>query len=474
MALRGGADIVVATPGRLLNLVEQNALRLTSLDLLVLDEADRLLSLGFSDELSRILDLLGPHQTLLFSATFPPTVRALAEAVLFEPLRVDAPRNAAFGAADAAIMQRAIEVDADKRTMLLRHLLATEAWPRVLVFVASRYAADHVAEKLHRAKIAAAPFHGDLAQGTRTDTLDAFREQELRVLVATDVAGRGIDIAGLPAVVNYNLPRSAADYVHRIGRTGRAGETGVAISFVTADAEAHFKLIEKRNRVSVERERIEGFEPRPAGSGRPQARSRSPRGREGQAQEQERQAPRSGSPKGVAEREVERLDSVSLDDLELVVAQDVGRDRGVRLGALDAADAVDIDEVGPVGEVLRFEDAVGSGRLVVVGLTNPLTGRVEQLDVATEVRRIGGHLDRRVCNRSLAGSRLDAVPRDAETRDGPFPSGAPAAGTSSGSPTSVLRSASRRQVSGGPPQLAFLWQQVLEMLRARSGHKSCS
>ncbi|AKV00281.1 ATP-dependent RNA helicase RhlE [Labilithrix luteola] len=263
MSLRGGADIVVATPGRLLDLVSHNALRLASVEMLVLDEADRLLSLGFADELARVLSLLGRRQTLLFSATFPPAVRALAEKVLAAPLRIDVARETVLGSPDANIVQRAIEVDETKRTPLLRHLLATEGWSRVLVFVESRHSANHVAEKLQRAQIAAAPFHGDLTQGTRTTTLEAFKDERLQVLVATDVASRGIDITALPAVVNYDLPRSAADYVHRIGRTGRAGEKGVAVSFVTPDAEPHFRLIEKRHRIRVERERIAGFEPTP-------------------------------------------------------------------------------------------------------------------------------------------------------------------------------------------------------------------
>ncbi len=261
MSLRGGADLVVATPGRLLDLVEQNALSLSSVEILVLDEADRLLSLGFADELARVLRLVPRCQTLLFSATFPATVRALAEEVLDEPLRIAIDAFAPLDEAQGAIVQRAIEVDAARRTMLLRHLLEAHAWEQVLVFVASRHAADHVADKLGRARITAAPFHGELAQGTRTKALDDFKAKRLRVLVATDVAARGLDITALPAVVNYDLPRSAVDYLHRIGRTGRAGEAGMAVSFVTADADAHFRLIEKRHHLRLDRERLTGFEP---------------------------------------------------------------------------------------------------------------------------------------------------------------------------------------------------------------------
>jgi ATP-dependent RNA helicase RhlE len=262
MALRGGAEIVVATPGRLLDLVTQNALRLDDVAQLVLDEADRLLSLGFADELARVLALLpARRQNLLFSATFPPAVRALAEALLHEPLRVDASAGATLGEAQALIAQRAIEVDAPRRTMLLRHLLEVHAWSHVLVFVASRYAADHVTDKLQRARIKAAALHGDLSQGARAQALADFKAKRIQVLVATDVAARGIDIASLPAVVNYDLPRSAVDYLHRIGRTGRAGEAGTAISFISADTDAHFRLIEKRHHLRIERERLAGFEP---------------------------------------------------------------------------------------------------------------------------------------------------------------------------------------------------------------------
>ncbi|MDB4941605.1 MAG: ATP-dependent helicase RhlE [Labilithrix sp.] len=261
MALRGGADVMVGTPGRLLDLVEHNALRLSDVELLVLDEADRMLSLGFAAELERLLALLPRCQRLLFSATFPPAVRDLAGALLDDPLRVAIEGGASLADVQSRTVQRAIEVDAPRRTMLLRHLLAEHAWESVLVFVASRYAAEHVTDKLKRARISAAAFHGDLAQGARTQALEDFRARKVRVLVATDVAARGIDVAALPAVINYDLPRSPVDYLHRIGRTGRAGESGVAISFVSAATEPHLTLIEKRHRLALGRERIAGFEP---------------------------------------------------------------------------------------------------------------------------------------------------------------------------------------------------------------------
>jgi ATP-dependent RNA helicase RhlE len=261
MDMRGGAEVVVATPGRLLDLVAHNAVRLSSVEVLVLDEADRLLDAGFADEVSRVLSTLpSRRQTVLFSATFPEAVEALAQRLLRDPRRVDVADEAPVDA--AAIAQRALRVDPLQRTPLLRHLLATEAgWTRVLVFVATTYASEHVADKLRRQGIAAAALHGGLAQGARREVLAAFQASQLRVLVATDLAARGLDIARLPVVVNYDLPRSAVDHLHRIGRTGRAGEQGLALSFVSAGTEAHFRLIEKRQGWRVTREQVPGFEP---------------------------------------------------------------------------------------------------------------------------------------------------------------------------------------------------------------------
>ena len=259
MNLRGGADIIVATPGRLIDLIDHNALTLASVSMLVLDEADRLLDLGFGEELGRILALLpAQRQNLFFSATFPLAIEALAASMLIDPLRIEVQ---AAPQAEPDIVQRAIEVDPSRRTQLLRHLVQTEKFNRVLVFVATKHAAEIVADKLRKADIEAEPFHGELSQGKRNQVLQDFKLKILQVVVATDVAARGIDIAQLPVVVNYDLPRSSVDYTHRIGRTGRAGESGIAISFVSADTEAHFKLIEKRQRLNVPREQVAGFEP---------------------------------------------------------------------------------------------------------------------------------------------------------------------------------------------------------------------
>lgn len=259
MSLRSGADVVVATPGRLLDLVDHNALHLGQVKHLVLDEADRLLDLGFADELQRVLALLpSKRQNLLFSATFAPDVQSLAEALLREPARITIASTEAHA---PDIAQRAIAVDDKKRTSLLRHLIKQHSWSRVLVFVATRYACEHVANKLYQAGVFASALHGEMSQGARQEVLAEFKEERWEVLVTTDLASRGIDIANLPVVVNYDLPRSATDYTHRIGRTGRAGASGVAVSFVTASSLAHWQLIQKRERIQLPLEHIEGFEP---------------------------------------------------------------------------------------------------------------------------------------------------------------------------------------------------------------------
>ncbi len=259
MGLRGGADIVVATPGRLLDLIDHNAVRLQDVQHLVLDEADRLLDLGFADELQEVLALLpAQRQTLLFSATFAPEVQALAADLLHAPVRITAE---AFEGHTPDITQRAIRVDEKKRTALLRHLMAEHGWKQVLVFVATRYACEHVADKLYKAGIYATPFHGEMSQGARQDVLRDFKAGRWDVVVTTDLASRGIDVAMLPVVVNYDLPRSATDYTHRIGRTGRAGAHGDALSFVTAQALAHWQLICKREKLDLALEQIPGFEP---------------------------------------------------------------------------------------------------------------------------------------------------------------------------------------------------------------------
>lgn len=260
MALRGGCDVMVATPGRLLDLLDHNGLQLDGVQCLVLDEADRLLGAGFADELDRVLaQVPAQRQTLLFSATFPPAVQGLAGRLLREPTHIT------IEAESPDITQRAIQLDRAQRLPALRQLLRDAAWRRVLVFVASRYTAELVSDKLFAHGFKAGVLHGELSQGARRDVLAALKRGQVEVLVATDVAARGLHVEALDAVVNYELPRSAADYTHRIGRTGRAGAQGTAVSFICADsaenAESHFRLIEKRQGQRVPRERLAGFEP---------------------------------------------------------------------------------------------------------------------------------------------------------------------------------------------------------------------
>lgn len=266
MQLRGSADFLVATPGRLLDLVAHNAVRLNTVRHLVLDEADRLLDQGFADELDRVLALLPrQRQTLLFSATYPQNVQALACGLLHDPvhIQVDAAQQSEHAASPAHIIQRALAVDGARRTQLLRQLVsqgdANGDWERVLVFVAKRHTAEMLANKLYHAGIYATAFHGDMSQGARKEVLDQFKAR--RWQLRNIDAARGQDIAQLPVVVNYDLPRSPADYIHRIGRTGRAGHAGAAITFVTPADTVHWQLICKRNQLDMELERIAGFEP---------------------------------------------------------------------------------------------------------------------------------------------------------------------------------------------------------------------
>ena len=252
LALRGGADLVIATPGRLLELVRNNALSLAGLQHLVIDEADKLLELGFRDEMQDLLRQLPVRrQTLMFSATMNTAVEEVIQLFLKAPqrLQVEAAPELAV-----AIEERACIVSQEHKGPFLRELLTRETWPQVLVFVASGRRADNVVRKLGNNGIRALSLHGDKSMSARTDALDQFRDGRLRILVATDLIARGIDISGLACVINYDLPRSPKDYTHRIGRTGRAGLTGVAISLVGPDEEAHLAVIEKKVRRRFTRE----------------------------------------------------------------------------------------------------------------------------------------------------------------------------------------------------------------------------
>ncbi|MGF1695713.1 DEAD/DEAH box helicase [Vibrio lamellibrachiae] len=256
LALRGGTDILVATPGRLLDLISSNAIKLDRVKTLVLDEADRMLSLGFTEELSELLALLPKQkQTLLFSATFPEQVQTLTQELLNDPVEIQLQSEDA-----STLVQRAFTVNKGEKTAVLAHLIKQNDWRQALVFVNAKNSCEHLADKLYKRGIEAEVFHGDKGQGSRTRILEAFKSGEIEVLIATDIAARGLDIEKLPVVINFDLPRSPSDYMHRIGRSGRAGEVGLALSLLDYEDYHHFKVIEKKNKIRLEREEVAGFE----------------------------------------------------------------------------------------------------------------------------------------------------------------------------------------------------------------------
>jgi ATP-dependent RNA helicase RhlE len=259
MQLRKGVDLIVATPGRLLDLHRQNALKLNQVRTLVLDEADRMLDLGFARELDSVIAALPKQrQTLLFSATFSDPIRALAASMLKDPVGIEAtPRNTTV----KAIRQWVVPVDKKRKPELFLHLLKRHGWSQVLAFVKTRRGVDELVELLLAKRIAADSIHGDKPQPARLRALERFKAGEVKVLVATDVAARGLDIEELPVVVNVDLPIVAEDYVHRTGRTGRAGASGDALSLVCADEVQQLAAIEMLTKQSLERRAEPGFEP---------------------------------------------------------------------------------------------------------------------------------------------------------------------------------------------------------------------
>ncbi|HCH68995.1 MAG TPA: RNA helicase [Colwellia sp.] len=256
LTLRGGTDILVATPGRLLDLISSNAIKLDRVNTLVLDEADRMLSLGFAEELTALLALTPTKkQILLFSATFPEQVKSLTQELLNNPIEIQ------LQSADAStLVQRVFTVNKGEKTAVLAHLIKENQWRQALIFVNAKHHSEHLAEKLAKRGITAAVFHGDKGQSERSRVLDGFKAGEIEVLIATDIAARGLDIEKLPVVINFNLPRSPSDYMHRIGRSGRAGEVGLAISLIDHEDYHHFTVIEKKNKIWLEREQVKGFE----------------------------------------------------------------------------------------------------------------------------------------------------------------------------------------------------------------------
>jgi superfamily II DNA/RNA helicase len=259
MRLRKGVDLMVATPGRLLDLARQNAVRFNQVQALVLDEADRMLDLGFARDIDQLLALLPKRrQTLLFSATFSDPIRLLATKMLREPAVIEAsPRNTTV----KAIRQWIVPVDKKRKPDLFLHLLKRHAWPQALAFVKTRKGVDQLVELLDAKGISADSIHGDKPQPARLRALERFKAGEVRILVATDVAARGLDIDELPVVVNVDLPIVAEDYVHRSGRTGRAGASGEAVSLVCADEVQQLAAIEALTRQTLERKEEPGFEP---------------------------------------------------------------------------------------------------------------------------------------------------------------------------------------------------------------------
>jgi ATP-dependent RNA helicase RhlE len=259
MKLRKGVDVLVATPGRLLDLYQQNAIRFNDIEILVLDEADRMLDMGFIHDIKKIMSLLPKkRQNLMFSATFSKEIRQLAKGIINSPVEIDvAPRNSTVD----TISQKIHPVDKARKIDLLSHLIRTGNWYQVLVFARTKHGADKLVKRLSRNNIHAAAIHGNKSQSQRTKALASFKQNKIQVLVATDIAARGIDIDQLSHVVNFDLPNVAEDYVHRIGRTGRAGANGTAISLVSADEIKQLQDIERLIKFKIEREEIENFEP---------------------------------------------------------------------------------------------------------------------------------------------------------------------------------------------------------------------
>ncbi len=259
MRLRGGVDVLVATPGRLLDLFSQNAIKFTQLEVLVLDEADRMLDMGFIHDLKKILSLLPKdRQNLLFSATFSDQIKSLAKSMVNDPVEVSvSPANSTA----KTVKQWIYPADKKAKSELLSYLIKTNKWEQVLVFSRTKHGANKLTKFLESEDISAAAIHGNKSQGARTRALETFKSGEIKVLVATDIAARGIDIDQLPQVVNFDLPNVAEDYVHRIGRTGRAGATGQAVSLVSHDEFKELSAIENLIGRELDREYIVGFEP---------------------------------------------------------------------------------------------------------------------------------------------------------------------------------------------------------------------
>jgi len=259
--IRSGIDILIATPGRLLDLENQRLLSLRNVEILVLDEADRMLDMGFQRDINKIMNLLpSKRQNLLFSATFSKEIKRLAKGILNDPAMVEtSPQNTTV----EAIVQYVYNVDKNKKSSLIIQLIKEGNWKQVLVFTRTKHGANNLCKKMIKADISAAAIHGNKSQGARTRALAGFKDGSVEILVATDIAARGLDIPLLPHVINFELPNIPEDYVHRIGRTGRAGAKGEAISLVCIDEKQYLKDIEKLVNLRIPSKIKQGFEPDP-------------------------------------------------------------------------------------------------------------------------------------------------------------------------------------------------------------------
>lgn len=260
-AVRNGVDILIATPGRLLDLIDQGFISLSNIEILVLDEADRMLDMGFLRDIKKILALLpSKRQNLLFSATFSKDIKKLASGFLNHPVLVEAtPENTTA----EKVIQKVSRVNKSQKIEIIIKMIVDGNWQQVLVFTRTKHGANKLSEKMEKAGISSAAIHGNKTQGARTKALDGFKKGNIRVLVATDIAARGLDIPLLPYVINYELPNIPEDYVHRIGRTGRAGANGIAISLVSHDEEEYLRNIEKLLNERLPNEEIEGYKQSP-------------------------------------------------------------------------------------------------------------------------------------------------------------------------------------------------------------------
>lgn len=276
-AINNGVDILIATPGRLLDLINQKVINLSHIEMFVLDEADRMLDMGFIRDIKKVIALLpAKRQNLLFSATYSDEIKKLCESILKNPAIVEVARR---NTSSELVKQSVILVDCKRKSALLGHLIEKNKWEQVLVFTRTKHGANRLSEYLEKLGITSAAIHGNKSQGARTKALSDFKANKVRILVATDIAARGIDIDSLPHVINFELPNISEDYVHRIGRTGRAGNDGEAISLVCVDEFDYLRGIEKLIKKTLDKNTIDGYEPDPSIKAEPIQQGRGGGGR---------------------------------------------------------------------------------------------------------------------------------------------------------------------------------------------------